>query len=71
MFAPRLHHQWKPDEILPSRPLGETLTKELERRGHVVATRKGSGLVQAIAIENGEYIGVSDPGKGGAARATE
>jgi gamma-glutamyltranspeptidase/glutathione hydrolase len=65
MTAVRLHHQWMPDEIVPSAPLAKPIADALRRRGHTIAREPGSGHVQAIAIENGELIGVSDPNKGG------
>lgn len=70
MRAVRLHHQWQPDEIVASRRLPQPLADDLRRRGHRIADKPGSGHVEALAIEDGRYVGVSDPGKGGAAVGT-
>jgi len=74
MFAPRIHHQWFPDELQievqpESRPEG--LVEALQQKGHKVTLLESNdrtgrsvlGNVQAIAVdpESGLMIGVSDP----------
>ncbi|MBI3016174.1 MAG: gamma-glutamyltransferase [Candidatus Tectomicrobia bacterium] len=62
--APRIHHQWLPDEVqmekgaLPSRVL-----RALEAMGHTVRERDSMGNVQAILVDpaTGAPSGVSDP----------
>lgn len=61
VHAARIHHQWFPDEI---RVEPETLTplvrKELEAMGHTIVVKGGIGDVQAVGIEDGTLVGVSD-----------
>lgn len=63
--APRLHHQWLPDELVhePHR-LPEDVKSALERLGHKLAERpRYLGDVQAVGIEpqTGRRLGASDP----------
>jgi gamma-glutamyltranspeptidase/glutathione hydrolase len=71
MKAVRLHHQWQPDEIVTNRRPAPAVVEGLLKRGHRFAEKHGSGQVEALAIEDGQYIGVSDPGKGGGAATTK
>jgi gamma-glutamyltranspeptidase/glutathione hydrolase len=61
VHAARIHHQWYPDEI---RVEPETLTpqvqKDLGAMGHKIAVKGAVGDVQAVGIEAGTLIGVSD-----------
>ncbi len=75
MQALRLHHQWLPNEIYFDRAPQEkvefagkkrTLVEYLESYGHKIATKRKTGIVQAIQIQpDGTMIGASDPRKGG------
>ncbi|MGH7163628.1 MAG: gamma-glutamyltransferase, partial [Planctomycetota bacterium] len=60
--APRVHHQWLPDEIVYER-IGARERHLLEGLGHKLAKRaRPIGDVQAIAIEgDGTVTGASDP----------
>ena len=63
--APRMHHQWQPDEVyFDMAPLRKCVTA-LEARGHVVSQRRRSGVIQAILRVGDEWVGASDPRKGG------
>lgn len=69
--APRIHHQWLPDEI-QWEPFGinPDSRRVLERRGHIFEGRPAEmGDVQAIMIDpiTGIRLGASDPRLGGAA----
>jgi gamma-glutamyltranspeptidase/glutathione hydrolase len=69
--APRVHHQWLPDEIRWE-PYGISpdTRRLLERRGHLFRERPGEmGDVQAIMIapRSGLRLGGSDPRLGGVA----
>jgi gamma-glutamyltranspeptidase/glutathione hydrolase len=64
--AGRVHHQWQPDIIyFDQRPSQETMTN-LQGWGHPSVSKEPStGHVQAIHLQDGKLIGVSDPRKGG------
>ena len=61
--APRIHHQWLPNEIAYERRLPESVISALKAKGHSFKERPGSiGDVQAIMVtETGVRSGVSDP----------
>lgn len=66
--APRFHHQWKPDKLfIEGAP--QWALDELTRRGHEVVVRDMFNSVQAVVIEDGTMIGVSDTRKLGAPAA--
>jgi gamma-glutamyltranspeptidase/glutathione hydrolase len=60
--APRIHHQWLPDEItMEPKALSIETQKELQRKGHKISTTKDPiGIVQAIAPFKKGWIAVSD-----------
>lgn len=63
MDAPRIHHQWFPDEIQYERfALPEDVKNNLMAKGHKIGRMRGLGLVEAILIDqdNGIFFGVSD-----------
>ena len=73
MFAPRIHHQWFPDDLLIETRKGaqpEGLVEALQQMGHKVTVvedtgdgRTPFGNVQAIHVDiaSGQITGVSDP----------
>jgi gamma-glutamyltranspeptidase/glutathione hydrolase len=63
--APRVHHQWLPNEVVFDRTPDEALAGALRKQGHATATYRKRGVVQAILIRDGDLIGASDPRKGG------
>ena len=61
--APRLHHQWFPDEVrLESRPPLKDAAKRLEAMGHRVVMMKAQGDAHSIWInpKTGGYVGAAD-----------
>jgi gamma-glutamyltranspeptidase/glutathione hydrolase len=52
--APRIHHQWKPDE-LRTEPLPDSIKAELLARGHSVVEVRRSGAAQ-IVLKTGEHF---------------
>ncbi|MBP9088527.1 MAG: gamma-glutamyltransferase [Kofleriaceae bacterium] len=63
--APRLHHQWSPDQLLVQQP-GAAVVSELRKRGHVVIEQAGEAIEQFIRVlPDGSKQPASDPGKGG------
>ncbi len=68
LAAPRLHHQWKPDELHVERAWGEGVIAELRRRGHTVAVDASLGAAQAVGRDaQGQWAAAADPRGEGAA----
>ena len=62
--APRIHHQWLPDELLAEkRALSPEVIHALEAMGHTIRESSSMGNVQAILIDPimGLPYGASDP----------
>jgi len=60
--APRVHHQWLPDEIGAEKHLPESVKIGLERLGHVFGKPRALGDAQGIFIApDGTVSGASDP----------
>lgn len=64
---PRIHHQWRPDQIAFETGLDEGLLNSLRARGHSTEALASAGRTQAIAAnKDGGLLGASDhrgPGK--------
>ena len=70
--APRMHHQWFPDELQFEGTKSEehqAAMSELRELGHKVMHRDRQGSAHSIQVdaETGEFIGVADWRRGGAA----
>ncbi|MBI3550704.1 MAG: gamma-glutamyltransferase [Elusimicrobia bacterium] len=62
LAAPRIHHQWSPDELLAEQSLPEAVSGELARRGHRLQKRKTLAIGQIVAFEaDGGFVGAADP----------
>lgn len=60
--APRIHHQWLPDEIRIEQGISPDTVQMLEKRGHKVVSRSAMGAIQSIMIgEDGTVSGGADP----------
>jgi gamma-glutamyltranspeptidase/glutathione hydrolase len=60
--APRIHHQWLPDEIRIEQGISADTVRLLENRGHKVVTHSAMGAIQSIMIgEDGTLYGGADP----------
>lgn len=71
VYAPRFHHQWLPDvTYYESFGFSQDTLRLLGGMGHTVMDRGNIGDVHAILkdTENGVYLAVSDPRRGGAAK---
>ncbi len=69
--APRVHHQWLPDQIWHEARLPSALSAELEARGHKLKSRGSIGHANCIEVDaDGAFRAVADIGRdGGKARA--
>lgn len=65
MSAVRPHHQWRPETVFFDAEPPASLRSALQSRGHQLADRRRTGIVQAILRTNDGWIGASDPRKGG------
>ena len=61
--APRIHHQWMPDNLIAEADIPAEVKRSLERRGHNVRERGLAGVVQAIVVKQGKASGAADPRK--------
>lgn len=59
--APRMHHQWLPDEIRVEAGFSPDTLELLEQRGHTVSHKSAMGAAQSIVIEDGVFYGGADP----------
>lgn len=74
--APRMHHQWFPDELRfegSKSPEHAVAIEELQAQGHTVLHRDRQGSAHSIQVdqESGQLIGVADWRRGGAAVGTD
>ncbi|MFG0334722.1 MAG: gamma-glutamyltransferase [Maioricimonas sp. JB049] len=63
--APRIHHQWMPDELLIERAIRSKVGPRLEKIGHTVNSSSGLAASQAASRSEDGLRGGSDPRKGG------
>jgi len=59
--APRIHHQWLPDEIRVEEGLSPDTVKALEDMGHTITPKSSMGAIQSIMIKDGMMHGGADP----------
>ncbi|MBX3632442.1 MAG: gamma-glutamyltransferase [Simplicispira sp.] len=59
--APRVHHQWTPDELRVEKGLSPDTLALLRQRGHNVVLKASMGRTQTIALRGGKLYGYSDP----------
>jgi gamma-glutamyltranspeptidase/glutathione hydrolase len=58
--APRIHHQWIPEQVLVERGLPDATVKELEARGHMLKLAPPGTSAHSIAIAPGRLAGAAD-----------
>ncbi|MEZ5840044.1 MAG: gamma-glutamyltransferase [Hyphomicrobiales bacterium] len=63
--APRIHHQWLPDEIAIERGISRDTVAVLEGRGHRLRPSRAIGSTQSILASEGKWTGASDPRRPG------
>lgn len=65
--APRVHHQWMPDEVRVERGFPEEVLTELKAKGHKVIEPLGQTSANSIAVTPNGLLGAPDPRTRGAA----
>jgi gamma-glutamyltranspeptidase / glutathione hydrolase len=69
--APRLHHQWLPDEVRIERGFADDTLAELRAKGHRVIEPLGSSSANSIAVTPHGLLGAPDPRTRGAEAAAQ
>jgi len=59
--APRLHHQWLPDEVRIERGFAEDIVAALRAKGHRVVEPMGQTSANSIAVTPNGLLGAPDP----------
>lgn len=59
--APRIHHQWLPDELRIEEGISIDTIKILREKGHKVDQQEAMGAIQSIMIKDGVMFGGADP----------
>jgi gamma-glutamyltranspeptidase/glutathione hydrolase len=67
--APRIHHQWLPDELRVEEGLSLDTIRLLEGLGHKVVVKDSMGSTQSIVHREEGLYGYSDTRRGGALTA--
>jgi gamma-glutamyltranspeptidase / glutathione hydrolase len=67
--APRLHHQWLPDEVRIERGFAEDALAGLRAKGHRLVEPMGQTSANSIAVTPGGLLGAPDPRTRGAEAA--
>jgi gamma-glutamyltranspeptidase/glutathione hydrolase len=60
-YAPRVHHQWLPDELRVEEGLSPDTIRLLEQKGHNVVVGDAMGSTQSIMVTASGLFGSSDP----------
>jgi gamma-glutamyltranspeptidase/glutathione hydrolase len=67
--APRVHHQWMPDEVRVERGFPAETLDELRAKGHQVIEPLGQTSANSIAVTPNGFLGAPDPRTRGAEAA--
>jgi gamma-glutamyltranspeptidase/glutathione hydrolase len=67
--APRLHHQWLPDEVRIEHGFPDEVLAELKAKGHHIVEPMGLTSANSIAVTPNGLLGAPDPRLRGAAAA--
>ncbi|SEM63942.1 gamma-glutamyltransferase [Halomonas caseinilytica] len=59
--APRIHHQWLPDEIRIEAGISPDTLELLEAKGHTISQQAAMGAAQSIVIEDDHFFVGADP----------
>jgi gamma-glutamyltranspeptidase / glutathione hydrolase len=69
--APRLHHQWLPDEVRVERGFAKETLDGLQAKGHRIVEPMGQTSANSIAVTPNGLLGAPDPRTRGAEAAGE
>jgi len=69
--APRLHHQWMPDEVKVEPGFSDEVLAGLRARGHSVAESMGYSSANSILVTPNSLLGAPDPRTRGAEAAVQ
>ncbi len=69
--APRLHHQWMPDEVIVEPGFAPDVLEGLQARGHNVRESMGYSSANSILVTPSGLIGAPDPRTRGAEAAVQ
>ena len=69
MAAPRIHHQWLPDEVRVEPGVRADIVSVLQSRGNRVARGEPWGSASSIMVTKDGLLGVADPRSRGALAA--
>jgi len=69
--APRLHHQWLPDEVRFERGFADSVLADLKAKGHRMGGPMGQTSANSIAVTANGLLGAPDPRSRGAEAAGE
>lgn len=61
MSMVRVHHQWRPDRVYIDGFAPDQLTKDLTAKGHTLKVWPPFGATQAIALEDGKFVAITEP----------
>ncbi len=67
--APRLHHQWLPDEVRVERGFSDDVLSELKAMGHIIVAPMGQTSANSITVTANGPLGAPDPRSRGAEAA--
>jgi gamma-glutamyltranspeptidase/glutathione hydrolase len=67
--APRIHHQWLPDEVVAEQGIDPEAISGLEQMGHTVVRRPNWGSANSIMVTPDGLAGAADPRSRGALAA--
>jgi gamma-glutamyltranspeptidase/glutathione hydrolase len=67
--APRLHHQWLPDEVKVERGFNDDVLTELKAKGHRIVESMGYSSANSIVVTPNGLLGAPDPRTRGAEAA--
>jgi gamma-glutamyltranspeptidase/glutathione hydrolase len=67
--APRIHHQWSPDQVAVERGLPADIIRALEERGHEVREGPPRTSANSIQVTPRGFVGAADPRTRGALAA--
>lgn len=59
--APRVHHQWSPDQAVCERALDESIVDKLSAMGHEVNRIAASAVAQGLSVTQDQLVAASDP----------